>query len=235
MVYKWLNIEQRCLLCDGRAGPDLPLCAACDADLPWLTGQCAVCALPLPTHGLVCGRCQTRPPSYERIEAPWRYGFPTDALIHRFKHEARWPLGRLLALALARHLAHAFDEGLPRPDLLLPVPLSTNRLRRRGFNQAEMIARWLAKPVRVPLDDSQLRRVRETPAQQGLDAEARRRNLRDAFRLMRPAAVRDRHVAVVDDVVTTGATVETLARLLRRAGARRVDIYCLARTPRPGD
>lgn len=235
MVYKWLFSEQLCLLCDGRGAQELPLCTACEADLPWLGNQCTVCALPLPTHGLVCGRCQKHPPAYARIEVPWRYAFPVDALVHRFKHQARWPLGRLLALGLARHLGHAFAEGQPRPDVLLPVPLATARLRQRGFNQAEMIARWLAAPLRLPVDTHGLRRIRDTPAQQALDAEARRRNLRDAFALERPEHWRDRHVALVDDVVTTGATVESLARLLHKAGARRVDVYCLARTPRPGD
>jgi len=234
-VYNWLKSEQFCLLCDERAEPRLPLCPSCETELPWLGPHCAICALPLPAAGLICGACQKRPPAFARVEAPWRYAFPVDTLITRFKHQAKWPLGRLLGELLAGHLQHAFAEGLPRPDCLLPVPLADGRLRRRGFNQAAMLARWLARPLRLPVDEELLRRPRDTPAQQQLDADARRRNLRRAFALAEPPRVAGRHLALVDDVLTTGATAEALARLLRRAGAARVDVYCLARTPKPGE
>jgi len=233
-VYNWLKYNQHCLLCDEPAEAELPLCSGCEVELPWLGAHCTVCALPLPAANLVCGACQARPPAFARVEAPWRYAFPIDSLIARFKHQARWPLGRLLGELLARHLQHAFAEGLPRPDALLPVPLAERRLRRRGFNQAEMLASWLAGPLGLQVDGQLLRRSHDTPAQQGLDAAARRRNLRGAFALSDPRALAGRHLALVDDVLTTGATAEALARLLRDAGAARVDVYCLARTPAPG-
>ncbi|GLK60164.1 MULTISPECIES: ComF family protein [Azotobacter] len=231
-VYNWIKNNQSCLLCDEPAETGLPLCASCEAELPWLGAHCAICALPLPAADLVCGACQKRPPAFDRVEAPWRYAFPVDTLIARFKHQARWPLGRLLGELLARHLQHAYAEGLPRPDGLLPVPLAQGRLRRRGFNQAHMLARWLGRPLELSVEEHLLLRLHDTPAQQELDAIARRRNLRGAFALADPAAVAGRHLALVDDVLTTGATVEALARLLRAAGAARVDVYCLARTPK---
>lgn len=203
--------------------------------MPWLGDQCAICAVPLPTSGLPCGACLRRRPSFDRVEAPLRYAFPVDALIQRFKHQAKWPIGRVLAAGLAAHLAHAYTEGLPRPDVLLPVPLSTRRLRQRGFNQARMLADWLSRPLAVPTHADWLLRTQDTTAQQQLDAAARRRNLRKAFALSDAARTAGRHVALVDDVLTTGATAEALARLIKRAGAARVDLYCLARTPRPGD
>lgn len=166
---------------------------------------------------------------------PWRFAFPVDALITRFKHQARWPYGRLLGERLAHHLEHAFAEGLPRPDLLLPVPLARRRLRQRGFNQAQMLADWLSRPLGISTDARALERVLDTPAQQQLDAATRRRNLRQAFAIATGADVKGRHLALVDDVLTTGATAEALARLLKRAGAERVDVYCLARTPKPGE
>lgn len=166
---------------------------------------------------------------------PWRFAFPVDALITRFKHQARWPYGRLLGEHLAHHLEHAFAEGLPRPDLLLPVPLARRRLRQRGFNQAQMLADWLSRPLGIATDARVLERVLDTPAQQQLDAATRRRNLRQAFAIATGADVKGRHLALVDDVLTTGATAEALARLLKRAGAERVDVYCLARTPKPGE
>lgn len=234
MVNDWLRIDQNCLLCGERCGPSHSICVACEAELPWLGWQCLNCALPLPAAGQVCGSCLKRPPSYDHVEAPWRFAFPVDSLITRFKHHANWPTGRILAEQLARHLQHAFDNGLPRPELLLPVPLSRQRLRRRGFNQALMLGDWLAARLRLRCEPGLLLRPRETPAQQQLDAAARRRNLRAAFALAEGRTV-PRHVALIDDVLTTGATAEATARLLKRAGATRVDVYCLARTPRPDD
>ncbi|MBH3352271.1 ComF family protein [Stutzerimonas stutzeri] len=234
MVYNWSIIEHHCLLCDERCEGQ-PLCSPCEADLPWLDGRCTVCAVPLPSRGLVCGECLKRPPSYDHVEVPWRFAFPVDALITRFKHQARWPYGRLLGERLAHHLEHAFAEGLPRPDLLLPVPLARRRLRQRGFNQAQMLADWLSRPLGIATDARVLERVLDTPAQQQLDAATRRRNLRQAFAIATAADVKGRHLALVDDVLTTGATAEALARLLKRAGAERVDVYCLARTPKPGE
>lgn len=230
----WWRPRVQCLLCGGAAEQAaLPLCAGCDDDLPWLAGHCAICALPLPVSGLTCGQCLRRAPAFHRVEAPLRYGFPVDALVTRFKHQANAPLGRLLSRLLERHLLHAYEEGLLRPDRLIPVPLSHRRERQRGFNQAQLLAQWLAAPLGLPVDNRLVRRTQDTPAQQGLDAATRKRNLRSAFTLASGTEVEGLHLALVDDVLTTGATAERIARLLRRAGARRVDVYCLARTPAP--
>ncbi|SEC59039.1 ComF family protein [Pseudomonas anguilliseptica] len=234
-VYNWLKSKQACLLCDEVADAALAICTSCEAELPWLGGHCQVCALPLPSQGLVCGACLNKPPSFSKVEVPWRYAFPVDSLITRFKHQAKWPLGRLLGELLSHHLQHAFDEGLPRPDLLLPVPLADKRQRQRGFNQAGLLAQWLSTSLQLPLQTHWLLRVIDTPAQQQLDAATRKRNLRKAFALAPGNAISGLHVALVDDVLTTGATAESLARLLKKAGAARIDVYCLARTPKPGD
>ena len=234
-VYNWLKINQSCLLCDERTDGFLAICTNCEAELPWLGGHCQVCALPLPSQGLTCGACLKKPPSFTKVEIPWRYAFPIDSVINRFKHQARWPLGRLLGELLSQHLLHAFDEGLARPDLLLPVPLADKRQRQRGFNQAAMLAQWLSTALQLPQQAHWLQRTLDTPAQQQLDAATRKRNLRKAFALAPASQISDRHVALVDDVLTTGATAESLACLLKKAGAARVDVYCLARTPKPGD
>jgi ComF family protein len=232
-VYIWSKINQSCLLCDEGTANPYPLCESCQAELPWLDEHCEICALPLPMRGLECGPCRRKPPAFMRVEAPWHYGFPVDALITRFKHNAQWPLGRMLAEQLGLWLQHRYNEGLPRPQRLLPVPMARQRLRQRGFNQAQMIAQWLAPMLQIPCDAQLLQRPYATRAQQELDAKARLQNLRDAFTLVAAARVRGLHVAVIDDVLTTGATAQALALLLRRAGATRVDIYCLARTPKP--
>ena len=227
-------LPQQCFACGAGSGSKV-LCDDCRAELPGRgRARCPVCAIEQP-QGLVCGACLQRPPTFSRVEAAWRYTFPLDALITRFKHQAQWPLGRLLGELLSHHLQHAFSEGLAKPDVLLAVPLSSRRLRQRGFNQAQMLARWLGHSLQLPVTEHLLQRTQDTPAQQKLSAAERKRNLLQAFQLGDPHAVAGRHVALVDDVLTTGATANTLARLLSKAGARRVDIYCLARTPRPGD
>ena len=234
-VYIWLKNNQPCLLCDETAEEATPICMACETELPWLGDHCQTCALPLPAAGLTCGQCLQQPPPFEQVIAPWTYGFPVDSLITRFKHNAKWPYGRLLAELLAQYLQHRFDEGLERPDALVPVPLAAKRLRQRGFNQAAMLARWLSAALDIHCDEQLLKRIQDTSAQQELKADARRKNLRNAFALMPGALIKGRHLALVDDVLTTGATAQALARLLMDAGAARVDVYCLARTPKPGD
>ncbi|PRA26102.1 ComF family protein [Pseudomonas poae] len=234
-VYIWLKNEQTCLICDEPTDSADCVCNVCEIELPWLMEQCEVCALPLPMNGLICGPCLKQPPAFKHVIAPWSYSFPVDSLISRFKHQARWPFGQLLARLLGRHLQHRYDNtALPRPDCLLPVPMARKRLRERGYNQALMLAKWLSKDLAIAQDEHLLLRPHETVAQQALDAKTRKRNLLNAFTLAPDAPVQDRHFALVDDVLTTGATAHSLARLLMNAGARRVDVYCLARTPKPG-
>ncbi|WP_191489586.1 MULTISPECIES: ComF family protein [unclassified Pseudomonas] len=232
-VYIWLKNKQTCLLCDEATDTPHPICTPCESELPWLMDACQVCALPLSAAGLTCGQCLKQPPAFEQVIAPWTYRFPLDSLITRFKHQSQWPLGRLLGELLAQALRVRFDDGLPRPELLLPVPMATRRLRQRGYNQAAMLATWLSQNLEISADEHFLLRVQDTIAQQELDARARRRNLLNAFALAPGAQVEGLHLALVDDVLTTGATTESLARLLMKEGARRVDVYCLARTPSP--
>ena len=234
-VYIWLKNNQFCLICDEAAESADCVCNVCETELPWLMAHCEVCALPLPMEGLTCGQCQKKPPAYKHVIAPWTYSFPVDTLISRFKHQSRWPLGHLLSRLLGQHLQHRFDNTeLGRPDCLLPVPMARKRLRERGFNQAQMLARWLSERLGIPHDEHLLLRPHDTVAQQVLDAKSRQRNLLRAFALVPGARVEGRHFALVDDVLTTGATAHSLARLLMDAGARQVDVYCLARTPKPG-
>ena len=234
-VYIWSKNNQSCLLCDETVDETMPICMACETDLPWLGEHCQTCALPLPSAGLTCGQCLQQPPAFEQVTAPWIYSFPIDSLITRFKHSARWPFGRLLGELFSEFLRHRFDDDLNRPDALLPVPLAAKRLRQRGFNQATLLARWLSTGLDIPCEENLLVRIQDTSAQQDLKAEARKKNLRCAFALTPGAAVKGRHLALVDDVLTTGATAHALARLLMAAGAARVDVYCLARTPKPGE
>ena len=226
---RWL-FPPTCLLCGAPGHEELDLCPGCLGDLRRNHPACPRCALPLPTDapaGIPCGRCQRRPPPYDRCLAPFLYASPLDGLITDLKYGGRLAAARVLGALLAREMD---AEGLP--DLLVPVPLHPRRLRERGFNQALEVARVLASEKGLRLDPRVCARVRDTPHQTGLDARTRRRNLRGAF--VAAPRVRGLRLALVDDVVTTGATAEALAQTCRRAGVARVEVWALARTPRSG-
>lgn len=229
MVYKWVDsllsaLPGRCLLCGGRCAA-LDLCPACLSSLPRATRPCPACAQPL-TADQLCGHCRRQPPPYARTRAPWLYGPPLDGLILQLKTPAAPAPARTLGRLLARQIR---ADDLPLPQLLIPVPLHRQRLRERGFNQAALLARQLAAALDLPWRADLLHKPRESADQRGLDRRQRRRNLRGCFdcRPLPPGC----HVALVDDVVTTGATAWEATAALQRAGAGRVEVWALARTP----
>ncbi len=217
---------QDCLLCVGASANEM-VCARCLASLPVLEARCLRCAAPLPRDG-VCGQCLRALPHYDGALARYEYRFPVDRLVQRFKYAGDLAVGRWLSLELARRV-----RAETQPELLVPVPVTNARLRSRGFNQAAQIARVLSRALGVPASMRVLERTREAPPQLALGRRARRANLRGAFRCRRE--LRGRHVALIDDVLTTGATADAAARVLKRAGAARVDVWTLARTPDPRD
>ncbi len=213
-----------CLVCGDAGGPDgHALCPACRRSLPWNRSACLRCGLPLALPAAACGHCQRRPPPLTETRAVFRYDTPLDRLLPRLKFHNDLAAGRLCGELMAGALADA-----DRPDALIPLPLHRSRLRERGFDQALELARPLAGALRLPLLDDGLLRVRDTAPQSRLDAPARRRNLRRAF-AMRPGVTLPAHVALVDDVMTTGATLHAAADALLRAGAKRVDAWVCAR------
>lgn len=212
------RFPQRCLLC---MAPQGPLCPACRADLPWLAAsRCPVCATPTPGAG-TCGHCLAKSPAYDRTQALFAYGFPVDKLIQRLKYAESLALAPLLGALLAQHHAQ------PAPDVWLPMPLHPRRLKERGFNQATEITRELARLSGVPTQPAWARRERDTPPQAGLKREARRKNMRGAFKC-RPD-VAGLHIGIVDDVMTTGSTLDALAEALKEAGAKEVSCLVVAR------
>ncbi|MGH8029545.1 MAG: ComF family protein [Arenimonas sp.] len=218
-------LPRRCLLC-GEAGADgLDLCAACAAALPWNRSACARCGLPLPVAAPLCGRCLRAPPAFASTFAPWLYAFPLDRLLPRLKFHGDLAAGALVAGRMLEAM-----RPVPRPHALVPVPLHRDRLRERGYDQALELARPLARGLAVPLRVDLLRRVRATTAQSALAAGARRRNVRGAFAAGANHDV-PAHVALVDDVMTTGATLGECARVLHAAGVARVDVWVAARVP----
>ena len=218
----------RCPVCHEAADESSGLCAGCARRLPWLDLACGRCALPLagmPAPDGACGACLRRPPPLQFVQAAFVYGFPLDRLLPRFKFHRDLACGRLLSAWMATACAVA-----PRPDVLVPVPLHARRLRERGYDQALELARPLARTLDLPLRGDLLERIRATAAQSTLDAAGRRRNLRRAFRVEAGTAL-PAHVALVDDVMTTGATLHAAAHALRKAGVARVDAWVCARVP----
>ena len=214
----------RCLLCGETGANGRDLCPACAEALPWNASACLRCALPLPVPG-TCGACLQKPPPMGETHAVFVYGFPLDRLVPRLKFHNDLAAGRLLSGLMAEGLG-----ALPRPAALLPVPLHATRLGRRGYDQALELARPLARAFQVPLLPDALVRARATAPQSELDAEARQRNLRRAFEV-RAGAGLPAHVVLIDDVMTTGATLEAAAKALLRAGVARVDAWVCARVP----
>ncbi len=232
-VYHWLISKQPCLLCDTPSRRLLALCEDCETELPWLGKYCLQCALPMPSSQTLCADCTDNPPLFSKVITPLQFAFPVDTLISRFKYQQRWPYGQLLSALLVQYLNFYFDEGGQRPDLILAVPLAKRRQRQRGYNQAQMICDWLGKALHLDNPQQLLLRIRETVSQQGLSAKARRDNLYNAFQVKQPERIKNKHIALVDDVLTTGTTCSIISALLLKHGAARVDVYCLARTAKP--
>jgi ComF family protein len=218
-------LPSHCLLCGARGQGHVSLCADCAADLPRNEVCCARCALPLATPAPLCGRCIKRAPPWDTAWVPFRYEWPLGQLETRFKFGGDLAAGRTLSLAW---IESAHPAELPRA--IVPVPLHPSRLRQRGYNQALELAKPLAKAFELPLLRDALQRIRATAAQTDLTAIQRRRNVRGAFELRERDAL-PAHVALLDDVFTTGATLGECARVLRRAGVARVDVWALARAP----
>ncbi|MGH8501673.1 MAG: double zinc ribbon domain-containing protein [Gammaproteobacteria bacterium] len=229
MAYRWMRdlrafaYPPTCVLCEARGHDDLDLCADCADELPRLGYTCARCALPVASPDvLVCGACQQRPPAFDKAMALYHYQPPVSYLIHQLKFHGRLLHARLLGHLLAEHLSAS-----ARPECIVPVPLHPRRIRGRGFNQAVELARHIGRRLRVPVDARCVRRNRHTDPQMELPAKARRKNIRGAFEIA--AGFNARHVAILDDVITTGATAHELARVLRRAGAERIEVWSIAR------
>ena len=217
-------LPARCLVCG--AGTRLQdLCEACAAALPVNAPACPRCALPLEVSAPICGACLIDPPAFSQAAAAWRYGGVVAQLVPRFKFHRDLACGRVLGELAARCLARW--PGWVGAERVVPVPLHRVRLGQRGYNQALELARCLVAPHALPVDCHGMRRIRATPAQTTLDAAARRRNLRGAFEAGPQAGI----VVLVDDVITTGATLEEAARTLLRAGASEVRAVAIARVP----
>lgn len=216
-------IPRRCPMCAARGASGF--CNACRPLLPWVTAACEVCGVKLPAPA-VCGKCASppRPVFYDRALIPFTYCAPVDEQIHQLKYNHRLGYAAALGAMISRH---ARAQHSPLPDALVPVPLHRRRLRARGFNQSLEIARHIGRELGIKVSHRALQRVRNTVPQVGLGGSARIANVKNAF-LAAPSPYA--HVALVDDVVTSGSTVNDAARALKHAGVEVVSVWAAAKT-----
>ncbi len=228
MVDKWVDIVQNllwprhCVVCGGRGCDGRDLCAACWCELPFALCGCRRCAEPLVGVEL-CGRCLRSPPRFDQTFALFEYRDPVDFFIRRFKFDGQIHFARLLGEAMAEALL----PGGELADVVVPVPLHPRRLRQRGFNQALELGRFVAAGVGLPLWPDVCQRRLATSPQTSKTARQRRQSLRGVFGVS--ADVRGLRIALVDDVMTTGSTVDAVAEVLKQSGAARVEVWVCAR------
>lgn len=220
-------LPQRCEFCAAPSGADL-VCSACAKDLPRLGPACPVCALPTP-GGRICGRCLAHRPAFAATVAAFAYAFPVDRLIHALKYHGRLALAEWGAGAILSARDAVADNI--QPDRLIALPLAAERQRERGYNHATEIARVVAARTGIPQILDGARRVRTTLPQAALPWAERAKNVRGAFAC--DTALTGLTVAVIDDVMTTGASLSEFAITLKKAGAARVDNWVVARTLPP--
>jgi ComF family protein len=228
--------ERLCYLCGAASLQDRSICIGCETDMPWILHGCEVCDLPMPLPGQVCPQCYQSTLSINRIFSAFSYTYPVNILINQFKYSGKRHLGQLLAELLLHKLNQSEQAILfKRADWFIPMPISPKRYRERSFNQASDLALWLGKKMNTTVVLQAVKREHLDQHQAAASRTERFKNMQSVLHLHKEYAdqIQAKHIVVVDDVVTTGASVDSLANLLINAGARQVDVLCLARTPSP--
>ncbi len=228
---KWLkNIQfgRRCVLCSCFHHNKVDICPSCFADLSWLDGaQCLSCALPASNNVALCGRCLVSPPFYDKTQAVFEYKGEVEWLIQQLKFNGKLIPGYILGQLIADQLTERLKSS--SIELMMPVPLHIKRIRERGFNQTVELFRSLSRRLAISMDVTSGERRVFTDKQSGLSAHQRQKNIKGAFHF--PRVISAKRVAIVDDVMTTGSTVNELARLLKAQGVEYVEVWVCARTP----
>lgn len=240
----WWSPAPACELCHADGAGTLPLCEGCYTQLPWITVGCMSCGEPLPHNSKVllprapasldiarhCTRCEQAPLPFTDTIVPLRYGFPVDQWIGALKYQERPGMADWLAQLLGGEIERRWHTV---PTLITGVPMHPQRQRQRGYNQSLLLARALARRLQLPYVPDVLEKSRATRHQRTLNAASRRLNLQDAFRVTRKLSgkIAGQQIALVDDVITTGATSAEIAKVLLNAGATNVCLWALAKTP----
>lgn len=227
-IEQWL-FPFRCCFCEAHTTSRQDLCSECKLALPWIEDRCYKCGLYL-TPGLDsidCERCRDLPPKFDRLCALFSYQPPITKLVMGLKFGKKLAYGRVMGELLADEVEAHWYKNLELPEAIIPVPLHESRLRKRGFNQALELLWPVHKQIDIPVLFDACVRVKKTTAQSQLDKSRRKRNLKSAFQILKPIPYE--HVAIMDDVVTTGSTVNALTHVLKEAGITTVDIWCICR------
>jgi len=251
-LFNHLNLSTDCQLCgcsveprkktdnnsDGSFLPPSPLiCHYCHQRLPISYNNCFVCGLPL--HKVLyghsahqqqkldtpCGECLKNSPIFDRTVSAFHYENPVNRLISQLKYSSQLHVLPLLCEYLISEIIEQYRAS-PLPSLIIPTPLHANKLTKRGFNQSYLISKQITKALAIKIAASGIKRVKDTQAQSGLDSIERKSNVKNAFRINQELP---KHVALVDDVVTTGTTISELAKQAKKRGAKKIDVWCLAR------
>ena len=225
-----------CVVCGQNCRANYSICPDCEHALPRMRTSCQQCGCERADQSLIdsrCGKCLLSPPAFNFCQGVFRYDSPIDKLITNFKFKAEFDSGHALAEILSTQMQLHYANR-PKPQLLIPVPLHSNRLRIRGFNQAVEIGRVVSRRCQITLAHSAVRKIRDTTPQIELNsAQSRKTNLRGAFAIDEKCMpVNTQFVALLDDVVTTMATVTAMSKLLRKHRVQRIDVWCLARAGR---
>ncbi len=221
------NFIQSCSLCGAPTRTENALCKGCFNDLPWIKHACYRCNLPLAGHERLCPECTQHPPHFSSTQAAFVYRFPINAAINELKHKQGLQHATWLADCLYQKISKRPQAW---PQAIIPVPLHRSRLLKRGFNQSLLLAQHLSQKTTIPLLANQLKKVKATENQFSLDAHHRHANLTQAFTYIGPQLDQ---IVVVDDVMTTGSTLNEISKTLLDHGVKRVDVWVIARTPKP--
>lgn len=221
-------LKKHCLICGSAISDCHSLCDLCSPKMPILENKnlCKCCGINLFTDKSNCGECLQKQPYFDETHAVWAYDTLASHLIQRLKFYEDFSALPYLVASLAEKMQYEYEDR-NFPQVIVPVPIHTYRLIKRGFNQTDEIGRRLAKILHIPYQNKLLYKVKSTTVQAGLDVKDRHKNLKAAFKLKRPAAVES--VALLDDVMTTGATVNEVAKVLKQSGVQEVHVWVLAR------
>ncbi len=216
--------DSNCLLCGCLAKNKTCLCNDCLNELPFILHACPTCGIPVAENNLRCGQCMSDPPPFHQAVSVLHYVAPVDYLIKRMKYHNQLEITALMAELLLDRLR---NQNIDLPELIIPVPLHIERLQQRGYNQAVELARPLSRALKIPVNLTSCIRQRNTKAQFELTPQERKTNLKGAFAIVHPLKVK--HVALIDDIMTTGSTLRELSQLLLQSGVEEVDIWTCAR------
>lgn len=236
---------KNCYLCDEKIKGQRYFCNNCYLDLPKLTSKCSNCCLPLPletldsfSSDLLCGECISNPPSFSQTFCAYNYDFPINQIIRRIKYSKQRYWIKPLALSLLKEIkiASLHSNHFNWPDILIPIPMHKSKTKIREFNQADLIAQFLSKELAIPLAKKIILKTKTTETQAQLNKKERMKNLEGSLsistKISKNGFLKGKHLALVDDVMTTKATCELASKLLLESGAKQVDVWCLARTPK---